>query len=346
MKNFCIIILVFSLNVSLGYAQFIVNAQTETEIYVTVAPVANTAISLAFRNLDSPKIMMTYDSTNHVALTKVMPADFGKIAYSSAKFHDIAIENLKPATEYVVDYIVYDKKSNKITKIDSIIINTFDTEPVQPARAIAFKNKSYNNVGLLWIAGNGSNVLVTVSENAPGATPTDGAEYFADATFGNPQSLIPGTNTYVLYSGPNTGKLDIQVTGLKYAEYHFRIFDYNGEGKFTNYLINTSQNNPRSTFTLIPPPKNLRALIGTDGESVLHWDGVDGAESYVIDIALDESFIQKVEPYAEANIGSISEIPIVVSDEKGPLRLFCRIKAVGKASVSPYSKVLVVEMKQ
>ncbi|PKL85340.1 MAG: hypothetical protein CVV22_08740 [Ignavibacteriae bacterium HGW-Ignavibacteriae-1] len=346
MKKFCIIILVFGLNVSLGYAQFIVNAQTEKEIYVTVAPVANTAISLAFRNLDSPKIMMTYDSTNHVALAKVMPADFGKIAYSSAKFHDIAIENLKPATEYVVDYIVYDKKSNKITKIDSIIINTLDTEPVQPARAIAFKNKSYNHVGLLWIAGNGSNVLVTVSENAPGATPTDGAEYFADTNFGNPKSLISGTNTYVLYSGPNTGKLDIQVKGLKYAEYHFRIFEYNGDGKFANYLLNTSQNNPRSTTTLIPPPKNLRAIRGTDGESVLHWDIVDGAESYVIDVALDGSFIQKVEPYAEANIGSITEIPIVVSDEKGPLRLFCRIKAVGKGSVSPYSELIIVEMKQ
>jgi hypothetical protein len=346
MKKFCILILVFSLNVSLGYAQLIVNAQAEKEIYVTVMPVANTAISLAVRNINSPQILMNYDSTNHVAIPKITAADFGKTVFSGTKAHDIAIENLKPATEYVVDYIIYDKKSKKITKIDSLVINTYDTEPVQPARAIAFKNTSYDNVGLLWIAGNGANVLVTASENAPGATPADGAEYFADANFGNPQSLIPGTNTYVLYSGPNTGKLDLRVTGLKYAEYHFRIFDFNGEGKFTNYLENTAQNNPRAMYTLIPPPKNLRAKRGTEGESVLHWDTVDGADSYVIDIARDELFIEKVEPYADANIGTISEIPIVVSDEKGPLMLFVRIKAVGKASVSPYSKVLIVEMKQ
>lgn len=346
MKIFCIILIVLGLNVSFGYSQLLVNAQTESEIYISVIPEPNTAIVCAARVPGSSPIKLTYDSTAKIAFSEASVSDFGKRLFSGSQNHDIKLHSLTPASDFVVDYIVYDKKQKKITKIDSISINTLAIEPLQQARAIAFKNKSYDNVGLLWIAGNGDSVIVLASENSPCDLPKDGTAYLGDLKFGNPKTLIPGTKTFVLYSGANTGKLDLKVTGLKYAEYHFRILDYNGSGKYANYLQNGSEGNPRQMFTLIPPPINLRAMDGPEGDLVLSWDKVEGAKSYVVDIARDEQFVLKVEPYVNANIGEFNEVPIVPFDEVPEGKLFCRVRSVGESSVSQYSKVFIIELKQ
>lgn len=347
MRVFRHILLFLMLNFSFGYAQIIVNAQTDKEIYLSVIPEKGTAVVLSVAEPNSPPLTLVYDSTAHVAMSKVSPADFGKTIFSGRIPHDIAVENLNISSDYTIYYIVYDLQKKIISKIDSLLTNTLDIEPVKQSSAIAFKNTSYDNVGLLWIPGNGNNVLVTASQGEECALPKDGTGYSADSNFGNPETKIPGTNTYVLYAGKNTRPLEVKVTGLEYAQYHFRIYEYNGNGKYANYLTAEAKNNPRSMFTKIPPPRNLSASIGKDGEWILRWDEVRGASSYIVDVAFDAAFNEKVEPYNLADIGNINEIPVVFETEvRGVMRMFCRVKSRVNGSESPFSDVYIIEIKQ
>ncbi len=346
MRVFGNILLFLTLNFSFGYAQIVVNAQTDKEIYISILPERATAVVLSVTEPNSPPIKLAYDSAAHIAMAKVTPADFGKAIYSGRTPHDIAIGSLSISSDYTIYYLVYDLKKKNISKIDSLLINTLDIEPIKQSSAIAFKNTSYDNVGLLWIPGNGNNVLVTVSQGEECVLPKDGTGYTADANFGNPDARIPGTNTYVLYAGKNNRPLEVKVTGLEFAQYHFRIYEYNGNGKYANYLTTQAKNNPRTMFTKIPPPRNLSASTGKDGEWLLRWDEVKGAGSYVIDVAFDAAFANKLEPYNMADIGNVSEIPVVFqSHERGVTRLFCRLKSRGNGSESPFSEVYVIEIK-
>ncbi len=92
-----------------------------------------------------------------------------------------------------------------------------------------------------WTNGNGTARMLIMKAGSAVSNPVDGTTYTANATFGNSESQIGTTGTYVVYNGSGAkGDEEVTVTGLDDAvDYYFKVVEYNGTGSTTNY--NTSE---------------------------------------------------------------------------------------------------------
>ncbi|MFL0354731.1 HYR domain-containing protein [Xanthomarina sp. GH4-25] len=88
--------------------------------------------------------------------------------------------------------------------------------------------------------GNGEKRLVIAKLGSPvTAVPIDGFEYTANTVFGTGYELA--TDEFVVFSG--NGNIGHTLTNLQpHTTYHFKVFEYNGSGTNTYYLINNDAN--------------------------------------------------------------------------------------------------------
>ncbi|REJ80891.1 MAG: T9SS C-terminal target domain-containing protein [Bacteroidetes bacterium] len=114
--------------------------------------------------------------------------------------------------------------------------NLHAIEPTVPASLFSANISNCNEVDLSWVNGNGSRRIVVASAHNPvNAFPNDGVTYLAGSLFGSGSNL--GNNNFVVYN--STGN-SMTVTGLNAGRtYHFAIFEYNGNGASSDYLIST-----------------------------------------------------------------------------------------------------------
>ena len=91
-----------------------------------------------------------------------------------------------------------------------------------------------DEIVLTFTPGDGSRRLIVASANVPVSTfPVDGQGYSAGSLFGTGSNL--GNSNYVVYGG--SGSM-ATITGLDGGvEYHFAIFEFNGTGSNSNYLL-------------------------------------------------------------------------------------------------------------
>jgi len=292
--------------------------------------------------------------------TEMLP-DFDAAGKFEVKTESINLLNLKPIKNNA--YVVFDgvqslipitikglnhnsgyfitmlKPDNKNFKKINFEFATLASEPTKQAGNIAFRQPTENAIELIWTNGNGEGRIVVVSEgkNKP-ELPKDGTPYVANAKFGDPKSKI-GKHTFVVFSGK---KNDMKVDGLKPAtNYIFQVFEFNGENKSVNYLTDLTTGNPRNKMTIIPPPKVLPVADVHEIGFTARWEGIEGVEKYVIDIAYDEQFTKFADTYEGADVGDITEIEVIDLDTKS--NWFFRVRAFGEGTVSHYSETLKVK---
>lgn len=106
--------------------------------------------------------------------------------------------------------------------------------PTTPAKNLTVNTRegTYLNIG--WGAGNGTRRVIIARAGAPvQSKPQNGKDYRENNNFGDGEQLLPGE--YVIYDNAFTS---FYVTGLaSNTTYYFAIFEYNGTGANTEYLL-------------------------------------------------------------------------------------------------------------
>jgi hypothetical protein len=109
------------------------------------------------------------------------------------------------------------------------------SEPNVQTLSIVATSTICDEIDLTMVPGDGSRRIVVASANVPvSAFPADGVGYSAGSLFGTGSNL--GNNNFVVY---NQSGSSVTVTGLDGGtEYYFAVFEFNGTGINSNYLLN------------------------------------------------------------------------------------------------------------
>lgn len=252
---------------------------------------------------------------------------------------ELNLIGLKSLTKYDIIAFKEDiKNKGNYIQIDNNSFMTLAKEPDNQSKWIIFKDLKSEQITMFFKQGNGKRRLVVVSKGNRVENPKDGISYRANNIFGNQNSKV-GANSYAVYNGE---KNEITIKGLEYGQYTFEVFEYNGNGKSSNYLIKKAKQNPRTKWMPLPPPVALKAIDITKSGFTAKWEKVKGAQYYELDIAKDKKFTELIPFFDKMDVGNIDAME-VVELEKGDY--YYRLKAVGKITRSVYSKIMKVTIK-
>lgn len=170
--------------------------------------------------------------------------NIGNSSYIMAANVPVNVTNLRPAKTYYVKVFEYNGSD---TLTDILLPNapetSFMTLPAPPSQqtpsvsALPLNSSSAQiNAGF----GTGEFRLIVIRKNSPVTdVPVDGIQYTVNPVFGSGSDL--GNNSYAVrnFSG--------QISGLEpNTTYYVKVFEYNGTGIYTRYLI---ANAPSTSFT-------------------------------------------------------------------------------------------------
>ncbi|HMK03993.1 MAG TPA: fibronectin type III domain-containing protein, partial [Ferruginibacter sp.] len=182
--------------------------------------------------------------------------------------------------------------------------------PTTPSTNLTFPSIDGDRIFLQWSAGNGARrIVIAKKTSVVTAFPVNGTDYNASASFGAGNEIAPGE--FVVYNG--TGSSFTTTTLSANTTYYFAIFEYNGTGTTTEYLL-TSLTGNRST--LAAPgfqPINL-SVTNINGHSMtLNWanDLVTGSGRIVLvreGSPVNVNPVDLVNYTANVNFGSGSQI--------------------------------------
>jgi len=128
---------------------------------------------------------------------------------------------------------------------------------------------------------------------------------------------------------------------LQAGTYYFQIFEYNGDSIQRNYnVLSGKSGNPRAKTTSMQTPKLSPARDITKWGFTLDWTSVVGSSSYMLDIATDMDFKNKLSNYDSIDLGLIQSFKIM--DLEPDRVYFARIRAISKTGESVYSNVIEV----
>ena len=158
-------------------------------------------------------------------------------------------------------------------------------QPIIEAAAANATGIGANSATVSWTRGDGATCLVIGKKGgAVTSTPADGASYVANANFGNGTLMAP--DEYVVYSGSGNS---VVVTGLlPLTTYQFRVFEFNGTGCITNYLLTSPAVTGFTTIACIPDaeptiPASAPVIIsGLTSSIQLGWTRGDGDYCMVV----------------------------------------------------------------
>lgn len=138
-------------------------------------------------------------------------------------------------------------------------------EPTVPVSNVLRGLTNCLETAVQWTSGNGNARIIVMRAGAPvSELPRDGQTYTANSQFGQGTDL--GNGNFVVYIGSGNSTT---ITGLQHAiDYHFAIFEFNGNGANTNYLTSVypAWNIP------VPPALQLSASV-TDVSCYNYGDG-------------------------------------------------------------------------
>ncbi len=121
--------------------------------------------------------------------------------------------------------------------------------------SIASNSFSYSKISpvsmrLHFKKGNGQNRIIIAREgSAVNTSPANGVYYFASKNYGQGQNL---SGNYVVYNGSDT---TVELTNLNInTPYYFAVYEYNGFGNYTRYLLNSKLIGNQSTISAYTTP--------------------------------------------------------------------------------------------
>jgi hypothetical protein len=153
--------------------------------------------------------------------------------------------------------------------------------PTVPSSNILFASIDGASFTMSFTKGNGANRIVVMKEgSAVTGLPVNGVDYTANSSFATAGTAFTGAGEFVVYKG--TGN-SFAVSKLNPATtYHIAIFEYNGAGVTTEYLMVPGTN---SQATISTPTNQVSALNFTNvaGNSViLKWTSGNGVRRLVL----------------------------------------------------------------
>lgn len=149
------------------------------------------------------------------------------------------------------------------------------TQPTTNASGVSASLANCNNIQLNFSAGNGTRrIVIAHASSAVNVLPVDGNYYTASSNFGSGSDL--GSGNFVVYDGTGTSAT---ITGVSSGtNYYFGVFEYNGVGFASNYLLTTfgSTNFTPNGFSINATANQTSFCNG--GSTVLH--ATPGAATY------------------------------------------------------------------
>ena len=262
--------------------------------------------------------------------TYVLFSGDGKERYS------MELSDLSASKKYTIE--VYNLKN--IEKPYSKEFATLAIEPKKQSGNIGFLDVDDSNISLLWANGDGKGRIVIAKKGEKITLPQDGVEYIANGNFGEGSEISDGT--FVVFDGKSKEQNRCKVSKLSPGKYNFQVIEYNGEGESRNYLTKDGKSNPREKATSIPAPKVKSAEGINESGFMACWAKVEGATSYELDVAKNESFTEFVPTFEAADVGDLDKM------ELGDLTkgvYYYRLRAIAPDGKSANSKIIKVEIK-
>lgn len=195
------------------------------------------------------------------------------------------IHGLQPGTTYYLAAFGYNGLSAPVYARPAYI-TSFTTsgvaptpEPTLASSNASISNQDGNTFRLNWEKGNGADrIVVARIGSAPDFVPQDGTSYTANAAWGQGQPV--GDDQYIVFKG-NTS--NVTLTGLSPAvTVYFAVFEFNGSGTATNYLVSSYLAASGSTLSAPTTPANSPQSIVTGTSVQLQWQKGDGQNRMVI----------------------------------------------------------------
>jgi hypothetical protein len=123
--------------------------------------------------------------------------------------------------------------------------------PTLQSHDISFTGVAETGITASWVNGNGTKRIVIMNTSNSFTDPVNGTDPVAIATY-------TGPGEQVVYNGSGSS---VSVTGLTGMNtYWFRVYEYNGTGVTSKFLLSTATLNPNSQSTL-PAPVPLTLVV-------------------------------------------------------------------------------------
>lgn len=202
------------------------------------------------------------------------------VLYSSSG-NSTSFTNLSPGRTYHVAIYEYNGLSEPVY-LKPPYRTSFTTRnvPTIPSSNITMTIIDGKELSFNWTNGNGLKRIIIMKKNtAVTALPVDGAAYTADPVFGSGTAIAPGE--YVVYDGNfNSTK----VSGLDPATvYHFRIYEYDGNGSNNIYLTSLfAETNTSTAVKPTIPTSNIHAINVLANAVTLQWTNGNGKGRFII----------------------------------------------------------------
>lgn len=164
--------------------------------------------------------------------------------------------SLNPGSTYYVKVFEYNGLIAPVYLTANPAEGSFTTSaaPTIPASAISTANIEPIQMELRWNNGNGQRRILVASTKPITGLPQDGKDYAANPEFGKGDQVAPGE--YVVFD--NTSFISTVTALTPGTTYYFAVFEYNGTGTATKYLV---EGFPTNTGTTVAKPTRAASAI-------------------------------------------------------------------------------------
>lgn len=162
------------------------------------------------------------------------------------------------------------------------IATSGNAEPTVAATNLIFTGVQETEMTLNWTNGDGAQRIIISRENAPvDVSPVDGIDYASFQSLAVGQKVVyEGSGSSFRFATNGNGPLTAGIT------YHFAIFEFNGTGSNTNYLVSPNLTGSQITLALaaeptVPSSNLIFSNVKTD-EMTLSWTSGNGAQRIIV----------------------------------------------------------------
>ncbi len=195
------------------------------------------------------------------------------------------VTSLQPNTQYYVSAFEFNGSTAPVylspaTSFNFTTTGSGITAPTVNANEASFSVTDGNKLTFNWNNGNGAKRMVVARQgSAVTFNPTNGVDYTANASFGSGSDL--GSGQYVVYNG--NAASNVTVTNLLPSTiYHFTVFEYNGTGVNTSYLIGGALTHNGSTSATPATGSNNVTATASNLSIAINWNSGSGNGRMVV----------------------------------------------------------------
>jgi hypothetical protein len=255
----------------------------------------------------------------------------------------IYIQNLPKSTSFYIYFFEQEGRKLVLTRIKQV--STLASEPDLQSQSITFGVSNESEITVNWLNGNGDGRIVFIRKDSLPSLPIDGRIYKSSSIYGTDSAKTNKNGTYCVFNNNYSKENKVVVTNLKKGLYYFMVCEYNGLGETINYLIDSSQNNPRHKSTSISAPVALPATIISNNSFYANWKDDPDVQYYLLEIGEDLKFGKVFDKYNSVDVGDSNTVEVVIPDNYIGTQVFYRVRAFSNGNISTISNTVTVDFK-